>query len=167
MKILISLSSPKLDVIKFTGTHGCYSAVTPDADSKALLSAVAHMLGVETDPDKLHCTVMYSEVAPKKGIGCNRQRVRKATVSQITHWDGHDNKGYLVALLDSPELQEEHARLKTLGCQPTFDDYKPHITLYAGIKMTPELQATIDSVMSAMPADIELDLTNQFIGDLS
>ena len=167
MKILISLSSPELDIIKFTGTHGCYSAVTPDDDSRALLVAIAHLLGVETDPAKLHCTVMYSEAAPKKAPGCNPNRIRKAAISQLSHWDGHDDKGYLVALLDSPELQEEHARLKTLGCRPTFDEYKPHITLYAGIKMTPELQATMGDVMSVLPHDIELNLTNQFIGDLS
>ena len=167
MKILISLSSPELDIIKFTGTHGCYSAVTPDADSKALLVAIAHLLGVETDPGKLHCTVMYSEAAPKRKPGCNPNRIRKATISQITHWDGHDDKGYLVALLDSPDLQEEHARLRTLGCKPTFDEYKPHITLFAGIKMTPELQATIDSLHGVLPDDIELNLLNQFIGDLS
>ena len=167
MRILLSLASPKLDAIKFTGTKGCYSAVTPDEDSRALLTAVAEMVGVETDPSKLHCTVMYSEVAPKAGIGCNANRIRKAVISELTHWDGHDGKGYLVAQLDSPHLQEEHARLRSLGCKPTFDEYKPHITLYAGIKMTPELQARMTDVMAALPVDIELNLTNQFIGDLS
>jgi len=166
MKILISLSSPELDIIPFSGTKGCYSAITPDEDSCNIVVNLAKSLGLTTDAQKLHCTVMYSKVAPTTVPQCRSRATYEATISKVEHWSGHDDAGYVVAHLDCPLLHKEHARLRNLGCKPTFDDYTPHMTLFSGIDLDDALSAAIAKANKNLPQDT-LRLTNQFIGDLS
>lgn len=167
MKILISLSNPKLVQFDFTGSNGCFSAVTPDSDGVAYIKAVAKAMGYpDIDPDSLHCTVMYSKQAPAADTTCDAAKVYKAKVVKIQHWDGHDKKGYLTLGLDSQDLQREHARLQSAGCVPTFEPYSPHVTLYAGVPMTPKLQSLMDRVTTSLEPLQTITFSSQSLGDL-
>jgi hypothetical protein len=166
VKILISLSNAELHAIEYTGTNGLYSAVTPMPEFKKNIMNVAKYFGFNTDENALHCTVMYSkESQPALGkVSCDPKRVYTANVVGIQYWDGHDKKGYFTLKLQCPELSEEHNRLKKLGCTPTFDEYSPHITLWAGQTLTPYLKKKM-AIYNRKPG-FSIGLTNQFVGDV-
>jgi hypothetical protein len=163
---MTSTSSPELEIQEYTGQGGLYSAVVPDEASRGHLYNIARQMGFDIDPSKLHCTVMYSkEPCPAKDVSCDDDRVYRARFTNLQHWDGHDKTGYLTAALTSPELVEEHNRLKELGCVPTFD-YNPHVTIWAGAPMTDKLQSQMDAAQANIDKLPELRFIKQFIGDL-
>lgn len=166
MRILISLSTPQLIQDPYTGTKGLYSAVTLDSTGTSYVAGIAKALGLDIPADKLHCTVMYSPEKCPKTAECDAAKTYSATVNKIDHWAGHDEKGYLTLQLSSPGLAAEHARLKKLGCESTYEEYKPHVTLYEGIQMTDELRSKIDDVSRTMTPWDPLTFSNQFIGDM-
>lgn len=167
MKIQISLSSPELTQLEFSGENGLYSAVTPDEASLDIIVDYAKKFGFDIDRSKVHCTVMYSKtLEPSAGdISCDANKSYPAIITGVQHWDGHDEQGYLSLALESDALDREHKRLRKLGCTPTFDEYKPHITLWSGVKMSPALER---KMQKAHPKGREILITlgNQFIGDL-
>jgi hypothetical protein len=83
---------------------------------------------------------MYSldGIAPIKQAMQYSLPAYKADGIEITWWAGHDNDGYVTLQLKSDSLQEEHNRLKQLGCKPTFDEYKPHVTILTPIQFESE-----------------------------
>lgn len=166
-RLFSTLCKAELVQQAYTGTSGLYSAVTPDTSTKKFLVELSKALGFDVDPSTLHCTVMYSKDGQPDTADCAQDRVYRAAVSKLQHWPGHDEKGYLTLGIESPELAEEHARLKALGCVPTFDPYSPHVTIWSGAPMTPALQSRIDQVSSRFsPKWPELRFGNQFIGDI-
>lgn len=166
MRLLLSLSSPELEKKPYTGTQGLYSAVTPDERSAALLQQLAAAMGFKNvDPAKLHCTVMYSRDTWPKQCSCNPNQIYTATVDHLKYWGGHDDKGYIVAVLKCPALQEEHERFKRMGCTPTFEVYEPHVTLWAGLEFNDVMHEKLNTVNSLLRQP-EVVFSNQFIGDL-
>lgn len=171
MKILISISRP-LDVDSpYTGSNGLYSAVTPTTSSSREISTFCREANLQDiNPD--HCTVMYSETAVNNVNEAKlfTRSVYKAVAIKLKWWPGHDKKGYLVLVLDSPELQEEHNRLKDLGAVPTFNEYVPHITLKEGATFQSRAEATQymkygNLLLSRTP--LNLTLSNQIVQDLA
>lgn len=87
----------------------------------------------EHDIEELHCTIMYSPT----GISSDHRDndlspiplVCAARVVRFEFWPGHDDDGYLVAVLKSDMLQSIHNLWKLRGCIPTFPEYKPHVTV--------------------------------------
>lgn len=115
----------------YTGDNGLFSSVVPSRSAKSTIIGMLHdnELNVDIVPN-LHCTIMYS----RKAIGVDdalnfEHKDFRALPQKITWWEGHDKVGYLVLLLQSVEMEHEHYRLRRLGCEPTFDDYQPHVTL--------------------------------------
>lgn len=79
---------------------------------------------------ELHCTIIYS-TKPVKNIELpevTQGQCYFAKVKEFHHWAGTGN-GFIVALLDSEDLQTAHKLFRDVGIIPTFPDYKPHITL--------------------------------------
>lgn len=168
MKIYIPISlseGPKFVQMPYSGNKGIYSAVRPDSDSEMLIQSLASDLGYSPDREKLHCTVMYSKKLPKTSLSCDEKRVFKAYAKAFQHWDGHDKKGYVSLSLTSCELQDEHHRLTGLGCAHTFLPYQPHITIWAGVQGSDELQEKLEAANKKL-GWLELRFTKQFIGDL-
>lgn len=124
---------------EFTGgDNGIYISRVPDDLSiqKIVDMVHKHNLCQMSDKDiaELHCTIMYSPA------GVVSEEVRKndfnpiplACSARVTHfeiWPGHDNSGYLVAILKSDALQHLHKLWKLRGCVSTFGEYKPHVTI--------------------------------------
>lgn len=164
---LFSMSSPELVAQDYTGANGLYSAVVPDEEAVKHIQAVGKLAGFEPDLTKLHVTVMYSKECcknPDEAV-CESDRIYRGRIQKLQHWEGHDKKGYLTAAISSPELVEEHKRLKSLGCVPTFE-YNPHVTIWAGVLMTEALQHKIEEAQQHIDKLPELKFVNQFIGDL-
>lgn len=125
MKLIISTSTTNVK-----RKPGLYSHVSVDPLSLPVLLDIAQTLDIQLPP-KLHCTVMYSNVTPRSLAQATKvlRKDFRALLDEVTWWEGHDKKGYLVLKLISEDLKEEHARLKQAGCCPSYDKYVPHITL--------------------------------------
>ena len=129
----------------YTGANGFYAAVTIRRPELVPLqnlfrNAVGFEMPLNENQDiGLHCTVMYSKqalaVTPDIANAQNarvRDLIMSATVSGFDYWDGHNDKGYFVAKLYSPDLQTRHNAWKSMGAKPTFDPYEAHVTIVEG-----------------------------------
>jgi hypothetical protein len=77
----------------------------------------------------LHCTIVYSKGSrPEETVHPVSVPV-KAHVKRFEHWPGHNGDGYLVAVLESNALQRIHQFWLSMGCEHSFPEYTPHITL--------------------------------------
>jgi hypothetical protein len=168
MKLLVSISRPTLTKLDYSGQNGLYSCVTPDDEAKEVLSVLTGILDFEPEPDKYHCTVMYSEtpIPIDQAVVDDTQEFR-AELTHAKHIEGHDNKGYVIVNLKCPELCAEHERFKQLGATPTFDDYMPHITLYSGVDLTPDMKDKIHELNEYIDQfQTHIVLKDHFVGDL-
>lgn len=110
--------------------EGLYSSVKPTTESRDELDKfLDKCFGIKCRDD-VHATVMYST----KSIDTNlakqySKNVYSAYPKEFQYWDGHDNSGYLVLKIDSDDLSQEHDRLVSHGCKPTFSPYSAHITI--------------------------------------
>lgn len=164
----------------YTGDNGFYAAV--DIRQPQLLplvqlfkQAVGFDMPLNENQDiGLHCTVMYSKqalkITPEQAGRVNarvKDLIMKGVVSKFDYWDGHNDKGYLVAKLYSPDLQARHNAWKAAGAKPTFDPYEAHITLTEGpdaralAKLLPQLNAAL-----AAGRTITLLMLDETIADL-
>lgn len=129
----------------YTGENGFYCSVSiRQPQLRPLINLFKSALGFDMPMNEdqdigLHCTVMYSKVplkvTPVQAIAANvrvKDLIMKGKVVKFDYWDGHNNKGYLVARLDSPDLEARHNAWKARGAKPTFDPYEPHITITDG-----------------------------------
>lgn len=129
-------------------SSGTYVCALPDAESKKKLARLASVLGHPLTPesiDELHSTVMYAKGAFPTAVRFPRS-LFGAKVSGIEFWSGHDNDGYVVATLDSPDLKAEHRRWVARGLSHSFEDYSPHVTLFSKVEKTEDLIAHVNSV---------------------
>lgn len=116
-----------------------------------------------------HITCMYSNDEytadlPDR-IGVNTT----CTVTKLEYWEGHDKRGYIVAMVDNDSLHVINARLATL-CEPvSFDTFMPHLTVAENIKMTLPLQAAIRAVNQDIQNvnHLQLSYTQLVVEDLS
>jgi len=78
----------------------------------------------------VHTTIMYSKEPFHKEIPDFSRKVPiHGIVTKVTHWEGADKSGFLVANLVSPDLVHHHNVWKDVGAKPTFPKYNPHITI--------------------------------------
>lgn len=127
----------------YDGKTGTYASVVPDDRSVIKISEWVRRLGYgfdESEIDELHCTVVYS----KKVLGpvtYEAGRSYSARLERFEYLPGHDNAGYVVAILYSPELEELHKQWLARGAVHSFPDYTPHITLVKDLSRTDQLYA--------------------------
>jgi hypothetical protein len=125
----------KLDNDTRIKDEGLYSSVEPNDETKEKLNKfLSERVGGLKLPDDAHATVMYSTKAIDQNLAKQYSRTEYHAFSKkFEFWAGHDNAGYLVLKLESDHLGQEHERLKSHGCKPTFDQYSPHITIQTPI----------------------------------
>lgn len=119
---------------KYTGTDGLYMQYKVHPASYKMLQDAAAMLGLEVDVQKLHVTVMYSNVALEpEQIENSLVRFVPASmevrVAGITSWVGHNDDTYVVMCVQHEVLHDTHEALSNHGAQPTIAPFRPHITL--------------------------------------
>lgn len=124
MKIQISLSA--------VVPGGVYSSVEPDDNSRALLRGILRHVR-HIDPVKsssMHVTVVYSKNDNAvTEVPDTSQTEFWASIKEFTTWVGHNGLPYLVALLDSPDLEEAYQSWIDMGYTADFPTYRPHITI--------------------------------------
>lgn len=125
----------------YTEQSGLYSAVRLTPKSTELINDFCEQAGFDSLNEKSHCTIMYSHDKVASDFYRAHQFGRNtynARAERFKWWAGGNGDGYLVLLLESPELKEEHNRLRQLGCTPTLDDYTPHVTIMTPIQFESE-----------------------------
>lgn len=164
MRLFLALSEVSWEVKPFTGEQGCYAAVQPDMYSLFRLMSLCDVLGIVTDPRKFHCTVMYSpdRVPAVKEFNAEAE----GYIHEIAWWAGHNNKGYLSALLRSPQLQGCHKQLTDAGAKHTYSPYTPHITLATG-PLTLDLERAMKGLNESLKLDpIRIFFDSSVISDI-
>lgn len=158
---LLAKTSPPLT----RESSGTYVCVLPDDESRGFLSHIANSLRVHADPYELHSTLMYAKGCFPKNASYSRRATFGARIKGIEYWDGHDNDGYLVVILDSPGLVNRHRYWTEHGLKHSFDDYTPHVTLATRIEKTPELMERVGKVATRVNGRL-IHLTNETIEGL-
>lgn len=163
----------------YTGDNGFYCSVDirqPQLQPLVQLFKRAVGFDMPLNPDQdigLHCTVMYSKQAlsvdpdlANKANARVKDLIMRGRVTKFDYWDGHNDKGYFVAKLDSPDLQARHNLWKSMGAVPTFDPYEAHMTIVDGPDAK-VLAKQLDMLNQALAASapITLLLVNEVIAD--
>lgn len=131
---------------------GIFVKVNPTADSVSIIQHYFRGLGHDLCQD-LHCTVIYST---KTKDGVNLPNVDKnerfdAKPIGLAYWPGHDNDGYVVMLLESDDLKELHWRFRVRDLEPTFADYKPHVSVVHPCPSKPDWLDRVNEEIKANP----------------
>lgn len=125
--------------------------VTPMPSTVDVLLNIAKFLEVDTDPSKLHVTVMYSEAVPGTSTP-NPNVLHTAVLEKVETFEGHDGKIYLTAALTAPSLEDLHDSWTKAGAVHSYPKFHPHVTLWANVKVTPELKTKIARVNATLKA---------------
>ena len=88
----------------------------------------------------------------------------RSKVKELKYWDGHDNSGVVVFLINSPELQSLFKAFEGIGTSTDYDSYEPHITVSEDVgELTPEMKRFISRVNDRLPTTnvtfSDLDIT--------
>jgi hypothetical protein len=112
---------------------GIFAKALPTANAVGSIKNAFFELryGVDDLVDDLHCTIVYAKSCK---IGSRIPFIDKHTrISaygyKLEFWEGHDFEGYIVLHLRSDDLTALNKKFVDGGFKPTFNEYKPHITL--------------------------------------
>lgn len=99
--------------------------------------------GYECVPGKQHVTLIYSkdtDISPEYLLQQISARFPESVLAEIDHFtcfdaipkDGErdENKCTIVAKLHSPMLRQIHDYLKSEGCQHSYPEFSPHVSLW-------------------------------------
>lgn len=131
---------------------GTYVSVTPNAAAIKYLQQLASALGIPLDAagcEELHCTLIHAKGTFANNPASDPALVYPARIKDIQFWNGHNNEGYIVAVLDSPTLEARHKVWLQRGLVHSFADYTPHVTLKTGVKMNTFLEQRMVRVAEA------------------
>lgn len=183
MKITISAAAKLAVSAKYDGTNGLYMCAIPREDMLKSIHKICVDLGIENredlKPEKFHVTVMYSKASPNVewthetfDILPSHLLMPVAVISGLDVFNGHDGKFYLVATLESHELNHLHNIFTNVGAVHSYPKYNPHITLVAfeTREEYEQYKKTIDTVsdyLNANPVVIEFKLLppTNIVGD--
>ena len=131
-----------------------YWAVLPDERSSNIFDKLC--LALDYDPANnehpYHCTLAYDDRNPEQTAEPDPTKVFKAQISGFALFG--EDKDVLVALIHSPELQEEHKRIHQDGTMHyDFPEYNAHVTLVETGATEDMLEYMID--MAAVPIPVE------------
>ena len=126
----------------YTG-KGTYMSVRPHFSAIPFLQSLSNIIAsagfTPLAPYSWHMTLIYSkegQLSFDDQVRCMveghlvAERKFAVFVKGFTHWAGHNNEGYIVLEMESPELSVVNAWLQsTFNLPTTFPDYKPHISL--------------------------------------
>ena len=164
---LVASSGPELVLNEYTGANGIYVARIPDDASKYRIIRLCEELGVQTEHDKLHVTVMYSKIAPPVGTEFGGGSTITALCNALEVFVGHNGKKYLIMKLVTDDLIREHARFLQAGAVHSFVPYSPHVTLVSDVDVTADLESKIAVMNRQLALDpIYVVLINRSIADL-
>jgi hypothetical protein len=132
---------------------GLYIWATPDESTILMLQSLVTGAPFKAEnTTEFHTTVLYHVGALPEGAVMPDDRPLQANITEIIVWPDRHETNTVVALLDSPELQEINANLLAQGFTSTFPDYRPHITLGTKVAANPALRLWVDNTNQALSA---------------
>lgn len=170
MRIQIQIAEAKsIGTQLYTGNSGCYSCVRPDDTSKRAIVNLCERFGLHTDPEELHCTLVYSreKAIPMGLIPVTTGRQFDAICTEVKCFQGHDDAWYVALGLDSEDLAAENKRLIESGAKHSFDDYMPHVTLARVEEMTDDLKRQVEEMNGWLAQPLRLVFVDQTFYDIS
>lgn len=107
--------------------------VFPDYDSEEMLMKLSAAVGIDPEdddvPDELHVTLAYDDTNPDVKADVNDAGEFFGVVKEATLF-GEGQDKILVLVLESEDLQQEHARIHACGAAKfAYTPFKPHVTL--------------------------------------
>ena len=103
-------------------------------------------------------------------MGLDPKTIFKATPLKLEYWPGHKEKGVVVILLDSPDLQAINKKLMDdWKMEVSFPDYKPHLTVAGNIlkDMSEEKVLKLLEKLNKKLRKVDLELTGIHIENVS
>ncbi len=143
--------------------HGIYIKVTPTTDSVIAIKRAFAKLenNGQTLLDDLHCTVMTARPSqPDVSVfvpSIDKDRRFYARVSHLEYWPGNSENGYIVCVLDSPDLDYLQQQFREGGLVPTFEDYKPHVSLMHPVNNPDDMYPIIQEINDSLDNDNYLE----------
>lgn len=144
--------------------NGTYIQVEPDNISTGTIYSLLAKAKIPISERKkdLHCTLMYSptkdyiDFVGEKRYVPDINKEYRATITGVTVL-GDAPILSLVLLLNCPELDKAHSKMKAAGLKHTFPDLLQHITVASGpeLKMR-EYQKQLQATIAATPSTIRL-----------
>ena len=152
----------------YSGNQGFYSSVQLMPKSMLKLNHFCVSVGLNDLSVDGHCTVMHSfnAISLKEALLFKRSRYWAKAI-ELAQWIGElDGISYLVLKLVSPGLDEEHFRLRQLGCIPDYEMYNPHVTIVSDICASYAKKFCVKANNILQNNQLELVFGNQTIEDL-
>lgn len=120
--------------------------------------------GTKVTPDKQHVTLMYSEWSSLdhgEVLQIIESEFPVAIVAQGVEFECFDsdkeNTSCIVLKLKSDILNAIHTRLIALGCNHSYSEFKPHITLWYDVdKEEARLACRLLNKIEKLPIDVRL-----------
>jgi hypothetical protein len=150
---------------------GLYIWATPDEAAILILQSLVTGAPFETEnTTEFHTTVLYHLGALPETAVIPEDRPMQATITEIIVWPDKHGTNTVVALLDSPELQEINASLLGQGFTSTFPEYRPHVTLGVQVAANPALRLWVDNTnqslaTNAIPIGLDASLKGSLNSD--
>lgn len=106
---------------------------------------------------KLHTTISFSRKY-FEGFALNTNQTEIGRFKRLEVFPTQTGKRALVAIFDSPYLEERHKYSRILGASYDYDEYHPHVTLSydIGALKLPEID---------LPTDI-ISISHEYVEDL-
>lgn len=135
-----------------------YWKVIPSQRSADIIQAICSAVASPDELQDLHVTLAYDKTNPENDIPLSTEEF-SATISGVELFGA--NSDILVLLLESEDLQKEHARIHA-NPDVTFDfiPYRPHITI-AHHATEAELECLHNIVMSPLAPPLHIVLQNE------
>lgn len=126
---------------------GVYLSVVPDDSSRSKIVEIAKRIGyplTDSEISSIHVTVIYSKHRPDLStVNLDHEAEFYAVLTGVEWWPGHDNAGYLVLRIESPQLRALHREWLSYGCTSDYENYTIHMTLKKDVgQAPPNWQAT-------------------------
>lgn len=117
-----------------------------------------------------HATVLYHLGRLPEDAEMPEDFPCSATITEIVSWSDKHGTVTVVALLDSPDLEEIHAKLLKEGLTHTFPDFRPHVTVGTKVEENAALRLWMDEMNeslseSGIPIGFDASLKGSFNDD--
>jgi 2'-5' RNA ligase len=124
---------------------GLYVWTVPDEHSILQIQSLIKDAPFKTESStEYHATVLYHIGDLPEDAVMPDDYACSATINEIVSWPDKNGTVTVVALLDSPDLQDIHGKLLEQGLTHTFPKFAPHVTVGVKAEENPALRLWLD-----------------------
>lgn len=124
---------------------GLYVWVDPNESSTLSIQSLIKDAPFKTENStEYHATVLYHIGSLPEDAVMPEDYPCSATINEMVSWQDKNGTVTVVALLDSPDLQDIHAALLKQGLTHAFPEFKPHVTVGTKVEENAALRLWLD-----------------------